>query len=226
MLRGMVFVDHMNFDIAVSSYYREIVGAASSPNLDYNTLFRGVVSRIPNVDFMKAIIFAPEPDDFLKNDKGLLSYYKWIQGMKSAKYLDVVEGRYLARPVSDTVHMDIADKRTYYKEEKGTDINLAIHAILKAVNNAYDVAFVMSADTDYISLYKQLKTIGKMVVVVAVRGQQLGKVIPEVDDYIILDNDFFKDHIRKRPENHGKRPENGVEEANASSALTSSALPN
>lgn len=195
MLRGMVFVDHMNFNIAVSDYYSS--QGQKPPNLDYNTVFRGAVSLIPDVSYTKATIFAPEPDSFLMNDPYLKGYYKWIQGMKNAKYLDVVEGRYIGRPVIDTQSMDISDKSTYYKVEKGTDINLAIHAITKAYSNAYDIAFVFSADTDYISLYRHLKSFGKIVVVVAVKGQRLGKVIPEVDDYIILDDSFFSKYIRK-----------------------------
>jgi hypothetical protein len=191
----MVFVDHMNFNIAVSDYYSS--QGQKPPNLDYNTVFRGAVSLIPDVSYTKATIFAPEPDAFLMNDPYLKGYYKWIQGMKNAKYLDVVEGRYIGRPVIDTQSMDISDKSTYYKVEKGTDINLAIHAITKAYSNAYDIAFVFSADTDYISLYRHLKSFGKIVVVVAVKGQRLGKVIPEVDDYIILDDSFFSKYIRK-----------------------------
>lgn len=196
MLRGMVFVDHMNFNIALGDYYTSL--GKKTPNLDYNTIFRGIVSAIPNVSYTKTTVFAPEPDSFLMNDPYLAGYYRWIQGMKNAKYLDVVEGRYIGRPVHDASTMDINDKSTYYKVEKGTDINLAIHAITKAYNNAYDVAFVMSADTDYISLYKQLKSIGKLVIAVAVKNQKLGKVIPEVDDYIILDESFFSKHIRTR----------------------------
>ncbi len=195
MLRAMVFVDHMNFNIALNDYYKGM--DKISPNLDYNTLFRGIVEKLSCVSYTKATIFAPEPDVFLMNDSYLAGYYKWISGMKNAKYIDVVEGRYLARPTQDGVSMDIADKSTYYKVEKGTDINLAIHALTKAYNNAYDVAFVVSADTDYISLYRQLKTIGKIVVVVAVKGQKLGKVIPEVDDYIVLDEEFFDNHKRR-----------------------------
>lgn len=194
MLRGMVFVDHMNFNIAVGDYYVSL--GKRTPNLDYNTVFRGIVSKIQNVNYTKATIFAPEPDTFLMQDPYLCGYYKWIQGMKNAKYLDVVEGRYIGRPVDDTIPMDIANRSTYYKVEKGTDINLAIHAITKAHNNAYDAAFVVSADTDYISLYRQLKMMGKIVVAVAVKGQKLGKVIPEVDDYIILDDTFFSAHLR------------------------------
>ena len=192
----MVFVDHMNFNIAVSSYYNRL--EKKSPDLDYNTIFRGIVSKIPNVNYTKTLIFAPKPDRFLMADKKLQGDYKWVQGMKSAKYLDVVTGRYIARPIDPSVPMDINDHSTYYKVEKGTDINLAIHALTKAHNNAYDIAFVVSADTDYISLYRQLKSIGKLVVVVAVKGQSLGNVIPEVDDYIMLDDKFFQQHIRKR----------------------------
>lgn len=196
MLRGMVFVDHMNFNIAVGDYYSKL--GQRTPYLDYNTVFKGIVSLRPNISYTKTIVFAPKPDDFLINDPYLSNYYRWVLGMKNGKYLDVVEGRYIARPVSDTVQMDISDRSTYYKVEKGTDINLAIHAISKAHNNAYDIAFIVSADTDYISLYKQLKDMGKLVVVVVVNGQNIRKVIPEVDDYILLDDAFFYHHIRTR----------------------------
>ena len=194
MLRGMVFVDHMNFNIAVNDYYSSL--GKSSPNLDYNTVFRSIVSLRPGISYTKTIIFAPAPDDFLMKDPYLAGYYKWVQGMKNARCLDVVEGRYVGRPVADAASMDIADKRTYYKVEKGTDINLAIHALSKAYNNAYDAAFIVSADTDYIRLYRQLKTLGKLVIAVAVKNQRLGKVIPEVDDYIVLDEELFSRNTR------------------------------
>ena len=37
MLRGAVFVDHMNFNIAVGDYYNSL--GKKTPNLDYNTVF-------------------------------------------------------------------------------------------------------------------------------------------------------------------------------------------
>ncbi len=196
MLRGMVFVDHMNFDIALQTLYKSV--SEETPKLDYNKLFRGVVELLPNTEYMKTLIFAPEPDEFLKTDPMLLGYYKWIQGLKNSKYIDIIEGRYIARPVSSDAPMDINDHHTYYKVEKGTDINLAIHALVKAQSNAYDVAFIMSADTDYISVYRQLKNIGKIVIAVAVQGQGLGKVIPEADDFIILNKPFFDRFPRKQ----------------------------
>lgn len=195
MLRGMVFVDHMNFNIAVNNLFRS--KKYTNPRLDYNTVFRAVVQEFPNIDYVKSFIFAPEPDEFLKQDAYLLSYYKWVQGLKSVKYIDVIEGRYIARPVDSNTPMDISDKKTYYKVEKGTDINLALHALSKAQSNSYDVAFVLSADTDYISLYKQLKNLGKIVIVCAIKGQQLGKVLPEIDDFKFFDESFFMNHLRE-----------------------------
>jgi len=194
MLRGMVFVDHMNFDIAVRSYYSS--RGEKSPKLDYDKLFRSIVSKVPNVNYTKSIIFAPHPDDFLMQDPSLSGYYKWITGLSSIKYLDVVEGRYISRPVDSTVEMDINDRKSYYKVEKGTDINLAIHALSKAYSNAFDVAFVVSADTDYLNLYTQLKALGKLVVVVAVHGQNIKRIIPEVDDYMLLDDKIFSANTR------------------------------
>ena len=59
MLRGMVFVDHMNFDIALQQYYSNL--GKQTPKLDYNIFFKELVSLIPNVDFVKAFLFIPKP---------------------------------------------------------------------------------------------------------------------------------------------------------------------
>lgn len=151
MLRGMIFIDHMNFDIALQKYYRSL--GKTTPKLDYNKLFKNICDQIPNVDFLKGFIFVPKPDEFLMKDKKLENYYNWVIGMKNAPYTDVIEGRYVARQVDENIPMQIDEKNTYYKVEKGTDINLAVHAINKAFYNSYDIAFFLSADTDYIKVY-------------------------------------------------------------------------
>ena len=48
MLRGMIFVDHMNFDIALQTYYKSM--QLQTPKLDYNLLFRNIVNKIENVE--------------------------------------------------------------------------------------------------------------------------------------------------------------------------------
>lgn len=189
MLRGMVFIDHMNFDIALQKYYRDL--GKQTPKLDYNKLLKNICSKVPNVDFLKGFIFVPKPDEFLMKDRKLENYYNWVIGMKNAPYTDVIEGRYVARPVDDTIPMEIDKKNTYYKVEKGTDINLAVHAINKAFYNSYDIAFVLSADTDYIKVYEVLKSLGKIAIVVGIKGQNINSIKPMVDNTVILDESFF-----------------------------------
>jgi uncharacterized LabA/DUF88 family protein len=195
MLRGMVFVDHMNFEIALRQYYAR--QSLPSPKLDYNLLFKEPVSLIPGVDLVKSFIFVPKPDDFLMADSKLSQYYNWAVGLRNAPYIDVIEGSYVARPVVGKVRMDINDSTTYYKVEKGTDVNLAVHAINKAFYNSYDIAFFLSADVDYVPVYGVLKSIGKLAVVVAVKEQIIHKLKPQVDNSIILDDSFFRKCLRK-----------------------------
>lgn len=197
MLRGMIFVDHMNFDIALQSYYKSL--NLQTPKLDYNLLFKNLTKKIDNVDYLKSFIFVPKPDDFLMQDKHLNSYYNWAVGLANAPCTDVIEGTYIARQVDENVSMDINIKNTYYKVEKGTDINLAVNVIHKAFYNSYDIAFIMSADTDYLKVYEILKSIGKLVVVVGVKGQNLNRIKAKVDNYIILDKPFFDTCLRVTP---------------------------
>ncbi|MCI7596187.1 MAG: NYN domain-containing protein [Lachnospiraceae bacterium] len=196
MLRGMVFIDHMNFDIALQKYYKSL--SKPTIKLDYNKLFKNVCAQIDNVDFLKGFIFVPKPDEFLMKDKSLELYYNWVTGMKNAPYTDVIEGRYVSRQVDDSVPMEIDKKSTYYKVEKGTDINLAVHAISKAFYNSYDIAFFLSADTDYIKVYEVLKSIGKITVVVGVKGQNINGIRPMVDNTLVLDENFFKTCEREK----------------------------
>lgn len=69
--------------------------------------------------------------------------------------------------------MEIDKKETYYKVKKGTDINLAVHAISKAFYNSYDIAFFLSADTDYIKVYEILKSIGNSLSMTTKNGCEM-----------------------------------------------------
>jgi len=90
MLRGIVFIDHMNFDIALQNYYKSI--KKQTPKLDYNLLPQNLIKLFPNVDLLKTYLFVPKPDDFLIKDPHLKSYYSWVTGMRNQHYFDVIEG--------------------------------------------------------------------------------------------------------------------------------------
>ena len=188
MARTMVFIDHMNFQIALSSLY----SPESPPRLDYNELPRQIVAVANAGELMKTILFIPKPDDFLMQDEGLEKYYLWAAGMKVQRNFDVVEGSHMARPTRSDVPMNIRDSDTYYKVEKGTDVNISIYALRMAFFNAYDTAVFVSGDTDYLPIYDTLRVMGKLVVIAVVKGQYIGRLIPCVDGFINLDRDFFE----------------------------------
>jgi len=184
----MVFIDHMNFQIALGTLYNP----ESAPRLDYNELPRQIVASVNGGELMKTILFIPKPDDFLMQDEGLEKYYHWATGMRVQRNFDVIEGAHMARPTASNVSMNIKDSDTYYKVEKGTDVNIAINALRMAFFNAYDTAVFVSGDTDYLPIYETLRMMGKLVMVAVVKGQYIGRLIPFVDGYVNLDREFFE----------------------------------
>lgn len=187
MARAMVFIDHMNFQIALSSHYHP----DPAPRLDYNELPKQIVAQAQGAELMKTILFIPRPDEFLMQDEGLEKYYQWAAGMRVQRNFDVVEGTYAARPTRQNGTMDINNWESYYKVEKGTDVNIAIYSLRMAFFNAFDIAVFVSGDTDYLPIYETLRMMGKLVMIAVVKGQYIGKLIPFVDSYTNLDRAFF-----------------------------------
>jgi uncharacterized LabA/DUF88 family protein len=194
MIRVMIFIDYLNFQISVSKLYSN-----SSPSLDFNKLPNELCKCVSNGLLMKTYLFHPKPDDFLLQDRSLKSTYDWINGtLRKFNYFEVIEGEYVSRKIDDSIPMDINDHKTYYKIEKGTDINVATQMLTKAFNNAYDVAILVSGDSDYVPVLKQLNNLGKNVIVAGIQGQNIEKLKAYADRWMLLDNEFFKNCTRSK----------------------------
>lgn len=217
MFRSMIFIDYENFDIAKYNYYKKIqlqqaVELANAngttppttikptcPSLDYNKLPQEIAKLAgENIQLLKTFLFIPKPDDFLMQDSGRLKKYNWQIGMKNQDFFDVIEGRHTARPMPGftTSTMNIYNHNSYFIDEKGTDINLATHVLTKAFHNSYDIAIIVSADTDYIPVMDVLNTIGKSVIIAGVKGQNLFAFKQHSDRQIIIDDGTFNKCIR------------------------------
>ena len=169
------------------------------PKLDFNELPKKVVALLKQQHaLVKTFLFAPKPDEFLIRDKKRSSVYNWINGMKNQDFFTIIEGKHVARPVSGYTRdtMSLSNPSSYYVVEKGTDVNLASHVITKGLHNAFDTAIIMSGDTDYIPVMDILNSIGKSVVVVGVKGQNLNTFKHHSDAQLILDDNFFQKCLR------------------------------
>lgn len=197
MKRTMVFIDFENFNIALMNYYRSL--GLPAARLDYNQVPKEIVNMLPGQsELVKTFLCAPKPDDFLMKDPRRKNTYDWINGLKNQKYFTVIEGQHIARPVSGFTYstMNISNPASFYVEEKGTDINMGAHLVAKGFLNAYDVAVIMSGDSDYIPVLDILNTIGKVTVVVGIQGQNMTKLRNNADDMILLDKTFFDKCLR------------------------------
>jgi len=198
MQKIMIFIDFENFNISLFNYYGSL--KKQSPKLDFKLFPGELAKKLPIPSYVvKTILCAPKPDDFLMAVESRKKTYNWINGLKNLDYFTVVEDEHIARPVTgftkDT--MDINNPASFYVVEKGTDLNMATEIISKAFLNAYDTAVIMSGDSDYIPVLRILSIIGKPSIMVGVKGQNLSRIKPYVDQVIILDEDFLNSCLRK-----------------------------
>jgi len=194
----MVFIDYLNFQLSTIHYYCDILGKSKTPNLDFITFPQRLTELIPYSRLVKTYLFVPKPDEFLMQDKSLKATYDWINGtLRSLKYFDIIEGEYVSRRVDPSIPKDIANPSTYYKIEKGTDVNMATCLLTKAFHNAYDLAITVSGDSDYLPVIKQINNLGKNVFIVGVGGQNINKLKSYADDNLLLDEGFFNTCLYK-----------------------------
>ena len=190
-MRCMVFCNFHELNNFLKQYYE-----SNAPKLDYVKLFENIAGLIPNAELMRTTLFVPKPDDRLMQVDEYRQEYEWDISLNRFPRMEVLEGELRANRRSSDHEIDINDKRTYTCEEKGVDVALTVDALRKAYNNAYDIAVIMSADSDYINLYDALRAMGKIVYVVVVEGQYITKVIPHIDEFKYLDKEFFKKCLR------------------------------
>lgn len=192
MLKAMVFIDYQNFNINLQQHYR----GRELKKINYLALGREINKIIPfNSEVIKTYLFAYKPcDELMKLDK-YKNYYDWLSGLKKTPYFEIIEGRQEIRYIKN-VEFDLYDPDTYYTVEKETDINLASHMMAKGLLNAYDIAILISGDTDYVKVVEMLHNIGKTVVIAHFPHQNINRYSELCDANIVL-----YDSILDRSEN-------------------------
>ena len=175
-------------------YYKHNPGL-SEPKITYPKLSEEIFRNIKlckNATLVKTFLFAHKPCVELLKIPSYASYYNWLNGMKNKPYLEVIEGRQEIRQINKHLKIDIKDANTFTTEEKGTDINIAVQMISKAYTNAYDIAILLSGDTDYIPVVEQLHNIGKIVVLATLPHQNISKYKTLYDQHIKIHDDILQ----------------------------------
>ena len=186
MMKTMVFIDFQNFKINMHNYYKSD-SSLTEPKITYPKLAEEIFKSVKlnkSATLIKTFLFAYKPCDQLMKIPANSAYYNWLNGMKKKPYLEVIEGRQEIRPINKSTPIDISNPNTYTTEEKGTDINVAVHMLSKAYTNAYDIAILVSGDTDYVPVIEQLHNLGKIVVLATLPHQNISKYETLYDQHI------------------------------------------
>lgn len=169
-------------------------------HVNYLKLTNRVNDRIHlGATLMKTYLFAYKPCEELMKLSHYQGYYNWLSGMKNKPFIEVIEGTQEIRPASKGIKIDVNNTSTYTTEEKGTDINLAVNMLSKGYQNAYDIAILISGDTDYIPVVRELHHIGKIVVLATLPNQNISKYKEYMDAHINIDLGVLKTCEIKAP---------------------------
>ena len=116
-------------------------------------------------------------------------------------------GNFRHRKIGDKVDTPLADAvmaDTYTMEEKGSDVNLAVHLVNDAWKKRFDVAVVISRDTDLVEPIRIVtKELGKKVCVVSPSDSQVPTPLRNVATFTrivnrhILKTSVFPDQVKR-----------------------------
>ncbi|MDY5627695.1 MAG: NYN domain-containing protein [Clostridia bacterium] len=193
-MKSMAFIDYQNFEICKTEYLKSL--KVNVFNINFQNLANCLNDRIslqPNL--MKTFLFAYKPCDELLQLDMYRNYYNWLSGLRNKPFFEVIEGVQQLRPVNSSIPIDIYDNSTFKTKEKGTDINLAVNMLSKAYQNAYDIAILVSGDTDYIPVIKELHNLGKIVVLATFPTQNIKRYDVYRDAHIKIDIKLLKECI-------------------------------
>ena len=156
--KAFVYIDGLNF-------YYGLVKNTSYKWLDFSKLMRKVLPT--NFDILKIKYFttivkafhndpqAPQRQEFFlraleKVNTNLEIFY--------GSFLVNLKWRYLESPIIDSTGQRISMARVVEPEEKGSDVNLAIHLLNDSWLNLFDWAVVVSNDSDLAEALRLVKT--------------------------------------------------------------------
>ncbi len=103
---------------------------------------------IQNINFYTARIVSR-----YKNDNNPYKQQNYFNALKTIKNLKLYFGNFISKPVimpKFPLTKDIEKVKVLKTEEKGSDVNLATHLVYDACKNNFDLAIIITNDTDLV----------------------------------------------------------------------------
>ena len=185
--------------------------ASNQNGFHYNIkeLPNGLAKRLNyNFNLIKTYYYCSVPDPEYEDDIGKERARKQILGLEQLKKIPLLDVRvfklrYGMRTLRHKVTCTHCQNEFYLndnvltKREKGVDICIAVDMLSQAYNNAYDVALLLTGDSDFVPAIEKVKALGKIVYCAAFQTPPFDKLAKACDDYILLNNNIGGIYPRK-----------------------------
>ncbi len=166
-----------------SNFYHFIKNNYGFVNVNYFHVTNHLLN-LENEELLK-IKYFNSPINQQENQKAYSGQQKFFVELKKTPLLELFLGRLVKRPLNklnincffgcghqEAVHVkcpkcekDINITKCYKSSEKGVDVRLAIHMLLDAIDDKYDVALLFSGDADFSPAIKYIiKSLKKEVI--------------------------------------------------------------
>jgi len=139
MVRVIVFIDGSNF-------YHSLKYSFSKVNIDLESFCNFLIN---NNDLIQ-INYYTAPLNQIDNELEYSRQQKYFNYLSKIKRLNLYFGR-------------LEKRNNNHKTEKGVDVKLAIDLLSLAYNNKYDIAILISNDSDFVPAVKEVQILNKKV---------------------------------------------------------------
>jgi uncharacterized LabA/DUF88 family protein len=152
-MRTNIYIDGFNL------YYGSLKNT-SYKWLDLNLFCKNILPKnnIHKIKYFSAKVVSRNGNP----DKPLRQQIYW-RALKTLPNLSIIEGSFITKPVRLPLLSTLYSKHpkiveVMRTEEKGSDVNLAVHLLNDAYKNDFDIAVVISNDSDLLESIKLVKT--------------------------------------------------------------------
>ena len=173
----MVYIDGSNL-------YHSLRGVARRTDLDFLAFAKKLVGdrRLQRTYYYNA------QTDQSKDSVGYQQQRRFLASLRNVDYLEVRLGRLIYR--------NYPAEPPY---EKGIDVKIATDLLVHGANGNYDVAILVSGDTDFCDALQAVKNAGRIVEVALFDPTTSSGALRDIADRIIrINQDFLADCWRPR----------------------------
>lgn len=169
-MRTYVYVDGFNL------YYGALKGTPYKW-LDLKALFANILQ--PQNDVLKIKYYTARVSARPDNPDAPTRQDHYLQALQAhIAEIEIIQGHFIQKPVRMRLVKKIPQRLSMYvnilkSEEKGSDVNLAVHLLNDAWNDCYDCAVVVSNDGDLAESMRLVRKERRKTVVLLIPGEPL-----------------------------------------------------